>query len=254
MERTLGSINRGRELFGLQPLVLPDPPVWPSIPLLARCQRSLVVVPHEFEDPDLEPPVNARYVGPVFEEGDQYVPWDLPWPPDHPDPLVVVSFSSTYMHHEPVLGRVLAALDGLPVRILVTLGRVLDPGEVPAPAGVVVRRHVPHVAVMAHAALVVTHAGMGTVMAAFAYGVPLLCLPMGRDQEGNAERVAALGAGKTINQEASVEEVRAAVGDALRSDTIRVGARRMADVVASYGHGARAIAELEALLDHPRSA
>ena len=39
------------------------------------------------------------------------------------------------------------------------------------------------------AAAVVTHAGHGTIMRALAHGIPLLCLPMGRDQDDNAARV-----------------------------------------------------------------
>ena len=40
-----------------------------------------------------------------------------------------------------------------------------------------------------HAALVVTHAGWQTINAALADGVPLVCVPDGRDQPDNAARV-----------------------------------------------------------------
>jgi MGT family glycosyltransferase len=193
-------------------------------------------------------------VGPVFEGDEEDSAWDLPWPPDHPDPLVAVSFSTTYMYHEAIVGRILAALEALPVRVLLTLGGGLEPHEVTALPDVVVRPYIPHPVVLPHASLVVTHAGMGTVMAAFAYGVPLVCVPLGRDQVGNAERVEALGAGHMIAPDAPVKEVRAAIVDVLGSDALRAGARRMAEIVAGYGRGERAIAELESLLASPRSA
>ena len=59
-------------------------------------------------------------------------------------------------------------------------------------------RFVPHGEVLPHASLVVTHAGMGTVMSALSHGVPLLCLPLGRDQFFNAAMVERLGAGRAL--------------------------------------------------------
>jgi len=218
------------------------------VQLWRQCDRVIAVIPREFEDSSETLPPNIRYVGPVFEGDEEGTAPDLPWPPGHPDPLVAVAFSTTYMYHEAVVDRVLAALEGLPVRVLVTLGGGLEPHEVTPPPGVVVRRYLPHAMVLPHAALVVTHGGMGTVMAAFAHGVPMVCIPQGRDQPGNAERVEALGAGRTVAADASVEEMRAVVVDVLGSDVLRAGAGRMAEIVAGYGRGARAVTELESLL------
>ncbi len=248
----LEPVNETRERIGLQPLLKSDERV--IIKLWRRCDRALVVVPREFEDFGGPLPPNVRYVGPVFEGDESGATWDLPWPPDHPDPLVLVSFSTTYMHHEAAVDRVLAALEPLHVRVLVTLGGGLELNEVGARPRMVARSYVPHAMVLPHAAMVVTHGGMGTVMAAFAYGVPMLCMPLGRDQPGNAERVEALGAGRAIAPDASVEAVRAAVVDVLGSDVLRAGARRMAEIVAGYRRGEQAIDELESLLASSRTA
>jgi UDP:flavonoid glycosyltransferase YjiC (YdhE family) len=43
--------------------------------------------------------------------------------------------------------------------------------------------------IISSASLVITHAGVGTIMAALGRGVPVLCTPLGRDQFFNAERV-----------------------------------------------------------------
>ena len=42
---------------------------------------------------------------------------------------------------------------------------------------------------------VVTHGGLGTTLRALAHGVPLVLLPLGRDQHVNAARGEELGAG-----------------------------------------------------------
>lgn len=245
-------VNRTRERLGIQPIHGEDER--PVMKLLRSCSRLLIMHPREFEDFRGPLPPNARYVGPVFEHDAGSATLDLPWPPDHPDPLVVVAFSSTYMHHETVMGRVLAALEPLRVRVLVTLGGGLEPHEVPARPGMAVSHHLPHTMVLPHASLVVTHAGVGTIMAAFACGVPMLCMPLGREQPGNAEQVRALGAGRMIAPHTPVEDVRAAIVDVLGSDALRAGARRMAESVAGYGRGHRAIHELEGLLVSPGSA
>ena len=55
--------------------------------------------------------------------------------------------------------------------------------------------YVRHGAVLPHADLVIDHAGLGTVLAALAHGLPQLCVPLGRDQPANAAAVSRTGAG-----------------------------------------------------------
>lgn len=242
--------NETRKFLGLPAIPRSEDRL--SIQLQARCDRALSVMPPEFDPPADRLP-NLVHVGPIFEE-DPAPAWDPPWPADDARPLVVVSMSSQYMSQEPALGRVIRALEGLPVRALVLTGLELAPREVETGPHIVVRGYVPHVAVMPHARVVVTHGGMGTIMAAFAFGVPLLCMPLGRDQPVNAARVEALGAGRTIPSDAPDEAVRAAILEVLGSDALRASARRMAEIVTSYESGAPAFRELERVLLNSRSA
>jgi UDP:flavonoid glycosyltransferase YjiC (YdhE family) len=107
----------------------------------------------------------------------------------------------------------------------------------------------PHGAILPYAAAVVTHAGHSTVMAALADGVPLVCMPMGRDQHTNAERVAALGVGRAISSDAPSAEIRDALHEVVTNESYRHAARRMAAAITDLGRGERAVSELEALLD-----
>lgn len=70
------------------------------------------------------------------------------------------------------------------------------------PENVVARRFVSHGVVLPQAQLVITHAGLGTVMAALTHGVPLLCIPLKNDQIENAARVVSAGAGRTLGSHA----------------------------------------------------
>jgi MGT family glycosyltransferase len=245
-------LNETRRRVGV-PTLASSPEEPPAVQSWEASDIVLALLPREFESPGVAPPTNVVYVGPVFEEEPQ-VGWDSPWPADHSDPLAVVSMGTTYMHHESVVERVIEALDSLPVRTLLTLGSGLRPEDLRIPARTVVRRHVPHTAVLREANLIVTHAGMGTVNAALALGVPMLCLPFGRDQFGNASRVEALGAGRVLVREASVEQLKSAASDMIGDEHLRAGARGVADVIAGYDDGAIAVSELEALLDGRRHA
>ena len=237
-------INEMRTGFG-------QPPISPAgdtvfVEMQRRCDRELVVMPAEFDE-RTERRSNVVHVGPIFEQDAAPAEWDLPWATDDPVPLVVVSLSSQYMHHEEPMERILEALADLPVHVLATTGLEMDPAEVRAPAGMEVRRYVPHVTVLPHAALVVTHAGTGTLMAAFSHAVPLVCIPLGRDQPGNAERAAELGVALSLPGDARPDQIRAAVSEALGSPSLRSSSTWMAAVIAEYGAGSRAVAEVEAL-------
>ena len=75
----------------------------------------------------------------------------------------------------------------------------------------------PHSEVLRHASAVVTHAGHGTVIKALAAGVPVVALPLGRDQLDNAARVAHHGAGLRLKPDAKPEAIAKAVRRVLES-------------------------------------
>jgi hypothetical protein len=102
---------------------------------------------------------------------------------------VLVGLSSTVMRQEGLLQRAADALGQLPVRGLVTTGPAVDPAVISAPDNVTVTRWVRHADVLPHCSAVITHGGHGTVMKALIAGVPLIVVPLGRDQPDNAGRV-----------------------------------------------------------------
>lgn len=71
-------------------------------------------------------------------------------------------------------------------------------GPLKAPKGVTLLPSAPHDAVMKEVSLVITHGGHGTVSRALRNSLPMLLMPMGRDQNDIALRVEARGAGLTL--------------------------------------------------------
>jgi len=216
--------------------------------LWTRPDLALVLVPREFDAPGNEPSLNVRYVGPILDEPNPGYVWDLPWPADDPGPLILISLGTTYQQQEEPLQRILAAVASVPGRRLLSLGHAVDSSEIEVADEIVVRDWIPHASVLQHTSVVVTHAGLGTVSAALAHGVPLLCIPLGREQPNNAKRVEACEAGRMIQEEATSDEIREALVDVLESEHYQEGARRMAAIFARYERGDRAVRELEGLL------
>jgi UDP:flavonoid glycosyltransferase YjiC (YdhE family) len=133
------------------------------------------------------------------------------------------------------------------VRAIVTTGPAIDTQSLREAPNTSIVRFVPHHDVLPHASLVVTHAGLGTVMSALGHGVAMVCLPLGRDQFFNAAMVERLGAGHVLAADAGEEAIAAAVRAAL-DDESRAGAKRMANVLANYGGGADAVDAIERIV------
>jgi hypothetical protein len=151
------------------------------------------------------------------------------------------------MRQERVLRRCVDAVASMPVRALVTVGPALDPAAFHGTGNVVVVGSAPHDQVFRHASAVVTHAGMGTVMRALADGLPLVCMPQGRDQNDVAARVRWHGAGLRLGPRASAARIRAALRRVLEQPSFREAAERLRQAIQADLAAGRAVTELEAL-------
>ena len=129
----------------------------------------------------------------------------------------------------------LEAVADLPVNVLATTGTTVDPAELGTlPTNVAVERYVPQALVLPACSAVICHAGAGTALGALAHGLPLVLLPMGADQFGNAAAVETAGAGIVLDpQAATPAAIRAALIAVLADDSYRRAARRVADSIAA---------------------
>ncbi len=191
-------------------------------------------------------PANVHYVGPAFEHySDQ---WCSPWPSENSDPLILVSFSTSYMNQNALVQRVLDAVDGLEARVLFTAGPAIDVAQLRLPANTKAEQFVPHRAVLPNASLVITHAGWQTVNAALSCGVPLVCIPDGRDQPDNAVRVVAVGAGVRVSKKAPIGKMRRVVEHALGDPSLKRGAELMATALSRQDGTLATVEALENLV------
>ena len=189
-------------------------------------------------------PGNVRYVGPQLDDPE----WAEPWtPPDDNRPFVLVAMSTTFMDHLDQLQRAVTALGTLPVHALVTTGPAIDPHQVDAPERVTVVRSAPHRQVLAHADVLLTHGGHGTVMKGLVAGVPIVCMPTGRDQPDNAARLIHRGAGLKISKNASPDKIATAIQQVWNTPSFKAAAARLGEQLRAEAESGAALAELESL-------
>ena len=112
----------------------------------------------------------------------------------------------------------LAGLCALPVNVVVTTGKDVDPATLgPQPPQVLVERYLPHATLLQHCAAMVSHAGAATMLAGYRHGLPQLFLPRG-------------GAGAALvlaPDEADPAAVTAAAGRLLGEPGYTTAARRI---------------------------
>jgi UDP:flavonoid glycosyltransferase YjiC (YdhE family) len=244
--RLVVPVNSARRQFGLD--ALPERPGWFS-ELWRRAGTVLVASFRDLEGVGDEIPWSVRHVGPIFDPDPEPLPSEVSsLVEDQTGPLVVVSLSSTYMHHEEVLARIVQALNEVDVRSVVTLGDALEPARVAAPDHGVVVSWAAHERLLPRCDLVITHGGLGTILGALSAGAPLVCIPLGREQPSNAAEVARIGAGVVVDRTASASAIRRAIEHTLTAASYRDTARRLAAKANDLGHGEQAATIVDALV------
>ena len=165
-------------------------------------------------------------------------------------PMVYVSFGTVLGYMSTAAGvyrGALQAMEGLPVRALLTVGRHFDRSTLGLiPANVRVEPWVDQADVLPHADLVVCHGGSGTVFGAMAAGVPVVVVPLFADQFANGQCIAEAGAGSVIEAQSDssgsirhviTEEdgsrIAQAIETVLGGTSFRIEAQRIAGEIAA---------------------
>jgi UDP:flavonoid glycosyltransferase YjiC (YdhE family) len=181
-------------------------------------------------DIDCGAPANVLHAGPLSVAA-------RPQRSRHADatrPRVLLTFSTTVMDGQvELIERVCAAVAGLEVDPVLTLGPAVDPDAVRVPNGVEVAAFADHDRLMPDAAAVIGHGGLGTVLRALAHGVPQLLLPLGRDQAFNAGRVEQLDAGIRLPTVAPPGRIRTALRALLTDPRFPAAATSLARRIAA---------------------
>ncbi|MDI4658477.1 glycosyltransferase [Xanthobacter autotrophicus] len=242
----LPHLNAARTSLGLQPLAR-------ALDQMRAADLQLLATSAAFDFPVAGLPGEVRYIGPLLREPS--------WAAGRGDgfegtagPRVLVSFSTTEQGQRAVLARLVEVLGALPVEAIVTLGDMLEASDLPARPNVRVVASASHEAILPRATLAITHGGHGTTLRALRHGVPLLVLPMGRDQNENAARVEYHGAGLRLDPASDAGAIAAAICRLIDQPAFVQNARRIADALRAEAPAReRFVAEIEDLAARRRA-
>jgi MGT family glycosyltransferase len=189
-------------------------------------------------------PTHFHVVGPLM--------WEPPFGevelPPGSDPLVLVAPSTAQDPEQRLLRVALAALADEPVRVLATTNRKPIGGSVRVPANARLVDWVSYSKTIPQAALVLCHAGYGTVARALSCGRPVLAVPHSGDMGENAARVDWAGAGVRLPWRLlSPVTLRLAVRRTLGDPSLAARAQEIAAWSAGHDGPTRASELIEAL-------
>lgn len=205
---------------------------------LGRPPRCVVLIPRVLQ-PHADR-VDSRvytFVGPCLDAR----PHQGDWPgPDRP--LVLVSLGSAYTDAPQFFRDCATAFSGLGWLVVLAIGRHVDPAQLGTlPSGVEVHAWVPQLAVLRHASLFVTHAGMGGCSEGLFQGVPMIAVPQAVDQFTNAEMLAKAGVAVVLQKDrVDPSALRSAALGLLDSPQIAVRCQALAEELRGAGGVARA--------------
>jgi len=236
-----GTLNETRRDLGLEPVRSLEQSV-------RRADRVVLLTSEAFDFEPTTPDPDVVYGGVPVPPGERESPvWTPPWPDDG-RPAVLLSLSTTYMQQEDLLQRLVDGLGQVDCHALVTTGPGLRSRSVErVPPNVHIVESAPHGAVLPHVDLVITHGGHGTVIRALTAGIPVMVVPISRDQPDNAVRVVHHGVGIKVSKKASPERFARAVRTSLADAGMRDRARRMAERLAPDIGAPKAVAALESM-------
>lgn len=235
LEQGREELNDVRRRLGLPPL--------PHVHGGISRRLALVASFPQLEYPRGWPPED-HVVGPLLWEPPTA---DVQLPPGE-EPLVLVAPSTAQDAEHRLLQAALRGLADAPVRVLATWNRRLPSRPLPVPGNTRLVEWVSYARTMPHCAVVLCHAGHGTLVRALASGCAVVAAPAVGDMNENAARLDWAGAGVRLPRRfVSPATVRLAVERALFEPSIRERALELGRWAAGHDAGATAAALVERL-------
>lgn len=205
-----------------------------------------------FDFPRSSAPPHLHHVGPLRGPAEAAARWPAEWQPPPGVPFVFASLGTLQGGRFQLLRRIAQACRAEGAAVLVAHCDQLDgaQAEALAHAGATwVTGFAPQQEAIARAAVVITHAGLNTVMDSLQAGKPMLLLPIAFDQPGVAARVVHAGAGLRVTPAfATVGALRATLRQLLDQPGYALQARALGAHVRSAGGVRRAADIVEAAI------
>ena len=189
--------------------------------------------PREFDFLGTPWPAHFHYTGPFHDDGREQVAF--PWEKLTGEPLIYASLGSLVNGHPEIFRSILGAVEKLNgIQAVLSVGKSVNLADLgPIPANTLVVDIAPQIALLKHAVLCITHAGLNTTLESLAQGVPMVAIPIGYDQPGVAARIAHHGVGEFMEvEQLTVDGLSQLTAKVLRDPGYRSRAQHFRRVIA----------------------
>jgi zeaxanthin glucosyltransferase len=162
-------------------------------------------------------------------------------------PLIYASLGTVQNRQLEIFRTIAQACDSLDCQLIISLGKSTDESSLPTFAGSpIVVAYAPQLELLQRATLVITHAGMNTVLETLSCGVPMVAIPITNDQPGVAARIAWTGVGEEVPlSQMTVSLLRNTIQKVLAQPSYRQQAQRLQRAIAQSGGVDRAVDIIE---------
>jgi MGT family glycosyltransferase len=199
-----------------------------------------------------------HYIGSLTASREMKVEVSFPWDRLDGRPLIFASLGTVHNNRNlRVFRKILNGCAGLDAQIVLVLGQTDAEEEEPLreqlgaiPDNAIVVDFAPQVPLLQKASLLITHAGVNTVMETANTGLPILALPRNYDQMGMAARIERIGVGRALSFARSTpEQIGQSVRQLLSDESFRRQSATLRKAIVAAG-GVRRAADIaeEALL------
>jgi len=173
--------------------------------------------------------------------------------PTNGKPLLYTSLGSLFNNWPEFYVMLFEAVKDLDINVLCSLGNHIKPedlGEIPE--NVTTMAFTPQLEVLSKCDYFFTHAGIGSVMEALYYGVPMFCIPQMDEQEFTASLALKTGVAcaSLTKPEVTVEALRSNLEKLINDKTYKENAVKMMNEMHQYGGCERAA---QAVIDYYNS-
>lgn len=182
-----------------------------------------------------------HYTGPLIDpSGTEPVQFDQPpFPFDQlsEQPLIYASLGTLQNRNWAVFEAIAAACQNLEAQLVISLGNPNQQvSDLKLSGSPLVVAYAPHQQIIQRSSLVITHAGLNTVIGSLSAGVPMVAIPITNEQPGIAARMAYTGAGQVVPlAQLKGDRLRSAITQVLNIPTYREKAQAMQRVIQQSG-------------------
>ncbi|WP_374820825.1 glycosyltransferase [Aerosakkonema sp. BLCC-F183] len=221
-------------------------------------------LPAEFDFPRVNLSPCFHYTGP-FQDSSGLEPvsfpsLSFPWEKLTDKPLIYASLGTLQNRKWEIFHSIAEACLGLDAQLVISLGNPNSQASLSLPGSPLVVPFAPHQKLIERSSLIITHAGMNTVLGALSSGVPLVAIPVTNEQPGIATRLARTGAGEMLPLASlSVPKLRALIQRLLTEDSYQKNAFGLQEAIRRAGGASRAVDIIEqaistgkSVLAHPK--